>query len=490
MAITMTVGQFASKVRQLDLVDGEPLRECLEEVGLASLPAESLVRILVRKELLTQFQANRILAGKESGLFLGRYRLLYRVASGSFARVYRGDDPKTGEVFALKVLRNRWTKDKETVASFHREGKVASSFEHPNIVRTFGAEKDGNSHFIVMEFIEGGNIRDIIKIQGRIPLDRAMNVTTDVAQGLAYAFQRRITHRDLKPTNVLLTTEGVAKLVDFGLADLKRAGTPEPGGPIQRTVDYAALERATRVPIGDVRSDIFFLGCLFYHMLSGTPAFPETLSSSRLIRRRFDTPRDLSVVADAAPPAVLRVLGRMMSFEPSQRYQHIRSVLQELTQLKQHLQADGAAAVPAAANPTGPRVPRDAKSVLVIEENLQIQAQLRQRLAELGYRTLVTRDSQRAVERFLNQPTDAILLDADSAGDGASDAVEQIRRSDLRWDRSTVVLVMCNNTSTEANRWEQDSRINAVLQKPFSLRELREKLQQFLGPDGGPPDAP
>jgi len=360
-------------------------------------------------------------------------------------------------------------------------------------VRAYGVEQEGNSHYIVMEFIEGGNLRDIIKIQGRMPLDRALDVTTDVAQGLAYAFQRRVTHRDLKPTNVLLTTAGVAKLVDFGLADLKRAGTPPPAGePIQRTVDYAALERATRVPIGDARSDIFFLGCLFYHMVSGTPAFPETLSSSRLIRRRFDTPRDLSVIADAAPPAALRVLGRMMSFEPSQRHQHIRAVLQELIQLKQRLASDSGAAVPAAAAAqTSNRVPENAPSVLVIEDHLQVQEQLKLRLAELGYRVLVTRDSRRAVERFLDQPTDAVLLDADSAGDHTAEVLEQVHRCDLRRERSTAVLVMCNNTPEEANRWRQDERVHSVLQKPFSLRELRQKLETLLsaGDDGDAPSA-
>src|SRR5205085_12620700 len=140
----------------------------------------------------------------------GGYRILYKIASGSFGRVYRGDDPRTGQTVAVKVLRNKWTMDKQKVDLFMREGKLGLAIRHPNIVSVLAVNQDSKTgqYFLVMEFIEGWNLRDLITSRKKVNLDEALRVMEECAQGLAGAYQRGLTNRDIKPTNILTSTGG------------------------------------------------------------------------------------------------------------------------------------------------------------------------------------------------------------------------------------------------------------------------------------------
>src|SRR4051812_46180746 len=156
MSTTFDAAGIGELSVRLGLVSDAQYRECLSELDDKKAPAEDLVRLLERRGYLTPLQGSKLLKGDTSGYILGGYRLLYKIASGSFGRVYRGDDPRTGQIVAVKVLRNKWSQDKQKVDLFLREGKLGMTIRHGNIVNVLAVSQDPKTlqYFIVMEFVE------------------------------------------------------------------------------------------------------------------------------------------------------------------------------------------------------------------------------------------------------------------------------------------------------------------------------------------------
>src|SRR5262245_60842032 len=156
-----TISQQAVR---LGLVTAEQMRAAVEELGDLGADPEPLLRVLKRKGLLTPWQSGRLLKGDPDGYFLGGYRILYKIASGSFGRVYRADDPRTGTVVAVKVLRRKWSEDPHNIELFEREGRLGMGLRHPNIVEVLAVNRDPvtRQHYIVMEFVEGENLRQLL----------------------------------------------------------------------------------------------------------------------------------------------------------------------------------------------------------------------------------------------------------------------------------------------------------------------------------------
>ena len=161
---------------QLHLVTDEQVRECWDEIDAAGRTPEAFLKIIERKGYLTPWQSHKLLKGDPNGYFLGGYRVLYKIASGSFGRVFRADDPRTGADVAIKVLRRRWSEDPHKVELFEREGRVGMSMHHPNIVRILAVNQDKatGQYYIVMEFVEGGNLRDFLAIRKKLDVKEAL----------------------------------------------------------------------------------------------------------------------------------------------------------------------------------------------------------------------------------------------------------------------------------------------------------------------------
>ena len=210
---------------------------------------------------------------------------------------------------AIKVLR-AWSDNKHSVEMFVREGQVGQTLKDPGIVEILGVHKDPPSgqHYIVMEFVEGGSLRDFLQIRKKLEPAEALRILEDVTTGLCFATSRGVTHRDIKLTNILISSQGTAKLVDFGLAKIysRRDQQGPEDNKVDRTVDYAGLEEGTGVQPGDVRSDIFFLGCVFFEMLTSQPPLPATRDRhARMLRQRYK---------DILPMGAMRSMGRPRSF--------------------------------------------------------------------------------------------------------------------------------------------------------------------------------
>src|SRR6516165_10389939 len=286
---TMDTTAYEQQILKLGLVTEHQLAEVHEEIG-DNPDLSHLISILERKSYMTPWQRGKVLKGDFDGLFLGGYRLLYKIASGSFGRVFRADDPRDGRVVAVKVLRRRWSEDQRRIDLFIREGKVGLALKHPNIVEVLAINRDSSSgqYYLVMEFVEGGNLREILQIRKKLTVAESLRIIEDCANGLAYAYARGMTHRDIKLTNLLISSQGECKLVDFGLAEFFASFSKEEE-KVDRTVDYAGLERATGVKTGDVRSDIYFLGVVLYEALTGRPPILMTRDRhARMRKERFE----------------------------------------------------------------------------------------------------------------------------------------------------------------------------------------------------------
>jgi serine/threonine protein kinase len=267
---------------------------------------------------------------------VGKYRILSHLGSGGMATVYRALDPDTGQEVALKVLVPDILATRPGLLErFRREAQHGAKLEHENIVRIFDYGEANGNFFLVMELVEGTNLHSLIAEQGPLDPEEAVGLLAQVARALEHAWQKGIVHRDIKPANILLMErEGhsIAKLADLGLAREQRQEefrvTRE--GCTVGTVDYIAPEQARDSSLADVRSDIYALGCTFFHVLAGRPPFPEGTLPERIFKHLEAEPPDLRLLNPAVPRRLAAVLKRMLAKQPQDRYQNPGELLQDL----------------------------------------------------------------------------------------------------------------------------------------------------------------
>src|SRR5215213_5905009 len=287
MAEIKTAEQLAQRALDVSVVDDAQLQAAWNEAGSTGAPLDVFQQVLLRRGLLTQYQLEKLMrTASRTGFFYGDYKVLYCVGAGTFARVFRAIHRTTGKMVAVKVLRTSLSNPKGThpksgkslklyIDLFRREGEFGLKLKHPNIVELFEVYSHGATHYIVMDFVEGRNLREFYRARRRFGYVESAHIMEGVMAGLNYALQQGVTHRDLKMSNVLLSSDGDPKLVDFGLAGVEGAEEEAIEGLSRRTVLYAGLERATGCKMDDPRSDIYFAGTIFYQLLTGHPALAE-----------------------------------------------------------------------------------------------------------------------------------------------------------------------------------------------------------------------
>lgn len=483
----LTAEQIAEQAIHVGLVTSHQLQDVWESFGTRSVATDEFLQAMVRRDLLTKYQVDRLLKGEKSGYFFGDYKVLYPVGAGTFARVYRAVHRGSGQVVAVKALRGAYGASSAQVTQFLREGELGRSLRHPNIVPIYEVHSRHKQYFLVMEFVEGQTLRDFVKVRKVVEPKDATRLMADIARGLDYAFHRSVTHRDLKMTNVLISSRGEAKLVDFGLAGVDEdAAAGGEADAAARTVDYAALERATGVHRDDTRSDIYFAGCIFYHMLSGQ----SPLHEGRNRVRRLDRSRFLEIVpiqqlAPSLPLCVTFVVNKAMSLEPSRRYQTPGEMLADVestvARLEQGVYAgeQGEAETPGQSS-HGDETGQPERRVMLVEANPEIQEALREGLKKAGYRVLLTADPQRAFERLDQEPTlvDGIILDAQAIGELAVDWFN--RFSALPGVKSFPALLLLGETQRTWMARAQTSDCRRVLTLPLTMKQLRAALEELL----------
>ena len=525
------------RARLIGLIDRGQLDEARTDALDGTV--ESIRRSLTRKQILTSWQIEKLLKGETAGFFFGGNEVLFHLAEGTFARVYRGRKASSGEPVAVKVLRQRFTQDSESVERFNHEAQAGMKLVHQNIVRIqdFGAQE--GRHYMIMEFVEGSNLRDFLRFRHRLSPSEAMPLIIGLARGLQHSLSRGVTHRDLKPTNILISSSGQAKLVDFGLATIEGDERKMAQAHGQRTVDYSALERTCGSPKGDPRSDIYFLGCVFYQMITGRLPLPEVEAAdmlAKMLKRSFGAIKPISEMDHAPEPELCRIIEKMMKMDLTKRYQTMDPVVAELEAY--YKQMTGEAAPEAVVEqeegddlealfmnrhvfgPVGddvettpednppPEVPvepvaqddedfelgaaedREAglpfevsavrqKQVLCVEAQDQIRDAFRTTLSKMGYRPLLVGDADRGAERFREGPIDAVVFDVDGLGPEALDAFLGMHAKALEDDREFRALVLLGPRQDDlAERLPKDDRL-VVLVKPIKMKQVQDALGQL-----------
>ena len=304
-------------------------------------------------------------------------------------------------------------------------------------------------------------------------------MVADVAAGLAYAFERGICHRDLKMSNILISSRGQAKLVDFGLAAAEGQEDDETANP--RTIDYAGLERATGVRKDDNRSDIYFLGAIYYHLLTGVPPIVETRDrSQRLSRSRFTNVTPIQQIDASLPKPLVTIVTRAMEFNPAQRYQAPAEMVAELKSAVAKMNDPDAGADRVGASESGAAAGQQ-WSLMVVESKAQLQDLFRERLKSVGYRVLVTADPERALARFAENPktADCVLFSTSDLGESAINAFNRLGEDAATQGIPAVLLLGEQHAALKAKAKLDKHRV--VISSPVKLRELRDVLARLLG---------
>ena len=314
-----------------------------------------------------------------AGTRLGPYEVLELIGAGGMGEVYKARDARLDRTVAIKVLPAEVSADPERRARFEREAKTIAALNHPNIVTIHSVEESGDVPFLTMELVEGSTLAALTP-EGGVPLDRLLKIGIAVADAISAAQQKGVTHRDLKPGNIMVTPTGQVKVLDFGLAKLREmeagsvaqaATTLATGGltgegRILGTVAYMSPEQAQGKPV-DTRSDIFSLGVILHQMATGEQPFAGDTPVSIISSILKDTPISVTDLKPALPPDLARIVKHCLAKDPERRYQTAADLRNELEELKQAVDSGvtGASAVGRAAA-RGSRVTWLGSAVLVL----------------------------------------------------------------------------------------------------------------------------
>lgn len=487
----LTPAQLSQRIVEVGLLEPLEVEQAWSEVGSIDGTCEDLLRILQRKELLTNLQVDRLLKGERSGYFYGPYKVLYLIGAGTFARVYRSVHRETGRVVAVKVLRRRHRNEPTQVEQFMREAKVGMQLRHPNIVAIHDVANDPRNPYMVMEFVEGQTLRELIKIRKKLDPTTAVKLMADVANGLAYAGSHGVTHRDMKLSNVLVTSQGKAKLVDFGLAALADTNNEAALAdcPSARAIDYAALERGTAVRKDDPRSDLYFFGSMLYHVLTGESPLTETRDRlARLNVSRFREVPHINKVDPSIPFNVAAIVQKAMEVDPLKRYQTPTEILQDLRTTLERLESGDTETAPRiAAGDAARAAALDAttegagKTIMLVESKIEFQDLIREKLKKRGYRVLVISDPERALARFSPEEdpaADCVLFSAPELGAAALDAFNQFGAAEHT--KNIPALLLVDRKQQFIIRSAKVGPKRMMVAMPLKVRELRAVLLRLF----------
>ena len=470
----------------LELATATQVDRIWGELRTDQVSLDEIKSILLRKGILTNFQLDRMLTGERLGYYYGPYKVLYMIGAGTFARVFRAVHRDSGKVVAIKVLRRRHRDQVAQIEQFLREGRMGLELRHPNIVTIYEIVNDPRAPYLVMEFVEGETLREILKIRGKFePMD-ALKILHDICSGLDFAFQKGITHRDLKLSNVLVHSSGRCKLVDFGLAALADTSSPEAIAdcPSARAIDYAALERGTAVRKGDPRSDIYFVGCMFYNVVSGkTPLYETRDRLMRLNVTRFTSIPFLAEVEPGLPDSIYAICNKALEFAPDRHYQtpgqmlyDVEAAMRRLSNPDALVAGNGDVKELEAIDPEALKEGQG-KTVMVVENKAELQDLLREKLKKRGYRVLVFSDPERALAKFApdeTTTTDCVVLSAVDLGNLALEAFNLLAEQEHTKHIPAIMLV--DPKQQHIVRGAKTSSHHVLMPMPLKVRELRQAL--------------
>jgi serine/threonine protein kinase len=323
---------FLKTLRQSQLLSEEVLAKWQMKPGLPDEPSK-LAALLIKHGLLTNFQAKQLLGGRYRGFFLGSYKILDQLGQGGMGTVFIAEHTTLQRKVALKVLPVDKARDKIALERFYREARSAAALNHQHIVKLHDISQGAGVHFLVMEFVDGVTLQELIDKAGPMHYTQAVQIIAQVATGLQHAHDKGFVHRDIKPANIIQEKNGVVKILDMGLA--RSFDKPEDNltaqldaDSVMGTVDYIAPEQALRKP-ADHRSDIYSLGATFFNLITGNTPFQGTTAQKLMGHQLTEVPK-LSKLRGSVPPELNDIVARMMAKNPKDRYQSCGDLIDAL----------------------------------------------------------------------------------------------------------------------------------------------------------------
>ena len=277
----------------------------------------------------------QIAVAAEQPAQVGRYRILRKIGAGGMGTVYLAEDPTLHRTVALKVLVRTDNTPPNLIRRFHAEAKTAARLRHPNIVTVYDSGEADGHLFLALEYIDGPDIERVIRKKGKIPVERTVEIMRQITRALDHAHTAGVVHRDIKPSNILMRRDGTATLTDLGLAraiDETAASGITRAGFTVGTVDYMAPEQARSSKSADVRSDLYSLGCTWFHMLTAKVPYAAGDLTNKLRQHAQEPTPDPRSIEPNIPPGVVAVLQRLMAKRPEDRYQTPADLLADLDQ--------------------------------------------------------------------------------------------------------------------------------------------------------------
>jgi serine/threonine protein kinase len=343
MPAPSTADEFLELVKKSGVLDDKKLDAYVGRLRAAgALPSRpnELAGCLLRDGLLTHFQAEQFLMGKWRRFTIGKYKVLEKLGSGGMGSVYLCEHKLMRRRVAVKVLPTARAEDPSALERFYREARVVAALDHPNIVRAYDIDQDEKLHFLVMEYVDGTSLQEVVKRSGPLSPVRTAHYVRQAAMGLQHAHETAgIVHRDIKPGNVLVDRGGTVKVLDMGLArffhDEEDVLTKKYDENVLGTADYLAPEQALDSHTVDIRADIYSLGATGYYCLTGRTPFSEGTVAQKLIWHQTRQPKPIRSFRQDVPEGLIAVLERMMAKDPGQRYGTPRAVAEALAPLTQ-----------------------------------------------------------------------------------------------------------------------------------------------------------
>ena len=264
----------------------------------------------------------------ENGMILtGRYEILSKVGAGGMSDVYKAQDHILDRIVAIKVMKAEFSEDVNFVTKFRSEAKSAAGLEHPNIVNIYDVGSENGLHFIVMEYVEGITLKTYVEKKGQLSFKEATSIAIQVARGIEAAHSKEIIHRDIKPQNIIISTEGKVKVTDFGIARAISSNTIS--AEVMGSVHYASPEQA-RNGFVDGRSDIYSLGIVMYEMVTGRVPFDGDTTVSVAIQHLQEEMVEPSAYAPELPVSYEKIVLKATQKNPDRRYQTIMDLIADL----------------------------------------------------------------------------------------------------------------------------------------------------------------
>ena len=335
----ITSDRILDVIEKSRLVDSAALQLALEAIrarydGVLPEDPVELCKEIEHAGLVTRWQCEKFLQGKYKGFFLGKHKLLGHLGSGGMSSVYLAEHLLMKHKRAIKVLPKSKLGNNSYLERFQREAKAIASLNHPNIVRAFDIDNEKDTHYLVMEYVEGADMQSLVRKHGPLPYAVAADYMAQAARGLHHAHEAGLIHRDVKPANLLVNKEGVVKVLDLGLALFSAETDPsltmEYNDKVLGTADYLPPEQALNSHNIDSRADMYGLGCTLYFLLTGHPPFPDGSIPSRIIKHQNSMPPDIRKDRPDCPGELDGICVKMMQKEPKYRYVNCLQVAEVL----------------------------------------------------------------------------------------------------------------------------------------------------------------